>query len=1183
MGRRNRKLIGIFLAGALPLAAGAQTPLTLDEMKSGGGPTEIGGTAAIDIITLRAVGPGAPLRYGNVVPKSERVQLDGQLLSAGQDYAMDYATGVVYLKRSQKAGQRLTVSYRYNPKLDGKQISPLAGISSMKFDLVPGGLKMLMGMGVTERAADGTVLQSNIFGFNNSFKFGGGSVNGLYVYGDRQKSDNQAGLKFDMNGKPGDASTDEGKSQLLLQSMNSKVLGGSVQLDYQDISKNFASFGAVKDAGYDDAAVNRLSAERGLKRFGMALKDMKFGSLGLSNSYRTVSDEKGGITWRSFGLNAGGLKMNLSTQEVDKEFSRFKDIAEADREQLMREAGMSRKNLSGEFAQKVGKLSFNSNSIQDDATGQKINRTEYGLDTSRIKFSLGEQDVASGFNRFPSLMGNEQAMYGREAGVHRQWMSLQAALFGPSLPITMSQSIIGDKSGGFRSQEIGIKASSWSIMHSERSADSGFARMNAMGDAEMDGHIKSIAAMYGPNTPSSAADRASFLAGVGISRSYTRIAAQPFKSWNFSFEQVDLEGRKDGASMTTLMLSGKNAQFNYRRQELGKAFTESALLMGFEKQRLGTISGFERTDMGMNLRFGSKKLDVSRMAANTPGGAANRTTLAYSEKKIDVQVNTREVESGFTNVGQMVDAESGLLSSLVGYREQDAKIKWALLPGLNLDAQLYDAINEQTNQVNRLHQMALDWTPNGTTKVQFYKLDQENHNPLSALFASSIERINVMKSFGRYGVLRYMDEQTSFDKKQTDLTSYHRQYFAYEAKLSDKTSLRTEQTRTEFGNGSSEDVSANTISTTLTKRIGVSVTDLKVDRSGEAKATEQNVAQRNYGFWYDFGGGLLLSYGYARHLIDDNNGTKTSGVSLGQTKDTPTPDKVGTVAPGTIGGVSVAAAYGANEWDANDRTQSFSNINVQSAKPLHFGPLRNFKFNFGLDTAADNAQWLKENRTFGFSTDLGKNSFSYAYKSQMDQSGYRAIDRSYRLQTDPSEKSRLRASVFYKVRTMPWDEQIMIRDFNIAARPLKNLEVAHELKTNPEVFQANALLGSVVQAAQSNKWRVDYKQSGNLTFGGSWEQLINEQNKALSTTGGVNMKLFEKSGSPVTLFYGMESVNQTGGLHRTTQRYSLQFDQRPGPNQVLSLFLGNISYQHSVPDTFRKNNWTMRLDYQFRF
>ncbi|WP_144241260.1 hypothetical protein [Fimbriimonas ginsengisoli] len=1155
-------------------------------MKSGGGgAVEVGGTPAIDIITLRAVGPGAPLRYGNVVPNSERVQLDNERLQAGPDYAMDYATGVVYLKRAQHLGQRLTVSYRYNPKLEGKQ-TPLLGFASggtYKFDLVPGGFKALMGMGIAERSADGSVMQSNVFGFNNAFKFGGGRMNGLFIYGDRTKADNQAGLKFDMNGTPGQASTDEGKSQFMLQNLSSNVLGGTAQFDYQDISKNFTSFGAVKDGGYDDAAVQRFSSERGLKRFGMSLKDMKFGGLDLSQSYRTVSDDKGSVSWRSFGLAQGGLKLTATTQRVDQNFSRFKDIAEADRDQLMREAGMSRQNLSGEFAQKVGKLSFTSNTIQEDAAGNKISRQEYALDVSHVKFNLGQQDVGAGFTRFANLMGPEQAMYGREAGIHRQWMSMETAVCGKNTPLTMSQSILGDKSGGFRSQEVALQSKGWALLHSDLSSDRGFTRMNAMADSEMDNHIKAIAAMYGPNVVSSPNDRAAFLGGVGIRRSYTSLSAQPFKKWNLNFDQLDLKGHEDKGGVTSASLTSPNIQANYRHQELGKKFSESTLLMGFEQQKLGTISGLDRTDFGFNAQFGARHLTYSRMTADTPGGSANRTSMAYVDKKIDVQVNTREVQSGFTNAGQLVDAENAMLQTLVGTRETDAKMKWALLPGLNLDAQICDAVNEQTNQVNRLHQMALDWTPNGTTKLQYFQLEQENHNPLSTMFARTLERLSVSKSFGRYGVFNYREETGTFDKKQTDLTDYRRQYLSYEAKVDDRTSLRTEQTLTDFGNGSKEDVSANTVSTTLTKRLGVSVTDLKVDRSGDSKSTEQNVAHRNYGFWYDFGHGLILSYGYARQLVEDNNGTKTSGVSIGQTKDAPPPDKVGTVAPGTVGDVSIGGAYGANEWDANHRTQSFSNIAVQSAKPLSFGAFKEVKFNFGLDTAADNAQWLRENKLFGFSGKLGANSFSFDYKGQMDQSGYRAIDRSYRLQTDQSDKNWLRATMYYKIRTMPWDEQIMIRDFNIAARPAHNLEIAHELKTNPEVFQANALLGSVVQAAQSNKWRVDYKKSANLTFGGSWEELVNGQNKALSTTSGINLKLFEKSGSPVSLFYGVEQVNQTGGLRRTTQRYSLQFDQRPGPNQLLSLFVGNVSYQHSIPDQFRKENWTMRLDYQFRF
>jgi hypothetical protein len=240
------------------------------------------------------------------------------------------------------------------------------------------------------------------------------------------------------------------------------------------------------------------------------------------------------------------------------------------------------------------------------------------------------------------------------------------------------------------------------------------------------------------------------------------------------------------------------------------------------------------------------------------------------------------------------------------------------------------------------------------------------------------------------------------------------------------------------------------------------------------------------------------------------------------------------------------------------------------------------QFVFGLDTAADQTKWLRENRQFGIGGKLGANTFGFDYKGQMHQSGYRAIDRTYRLQTDPSGKNWFRANVMYKVRTLPWNEQVMIRDYNVTARLTGNTELTHQLQTNPEVFKGDALLGSVTQAAKSSKWKLDLKSSANLTVGAVWEELVNEQAGHLARTGGISLKMFEKGGSPLTLYYGVEQARRPD-FKRTTHRYHMQFDQKAGPNQVLSLFLGNVSYEHSIEDQFKRNNWSMRLDYQLRF
>jgi hypothetical protein len=213
---------------------------------------------------------------------------------------------------------------------------------------------------------------------------------------------------------------------------------------------------------------------------------------------------------------------------------------------------------------------------------------------------------------------------------------------------------------------------------------------------------------------------------------------------------------------------------------------------------------------------------------------------------------------------------------------------------------------------------------------------------------------------------------------------------------------------------------------------------------------------------------------------------------------------------------------------------------------------------------------------------LGSNKLGYQYVSQMHTSGTRGIDRIFRLDSDMSDKRMLTASVFYKVRTLPWNDQIMVRNFNFAVRPAKALELVHRIETNPEIARADVFLGSLPQASRSNKWELNWKRSTAMTVGANWQELVNDQNGATARTAGVSLALFENSGSPLRLFYGLEQAD--GNVLRSTKnRYSVQFDQRAGPNQSLSFFLGNLSYQHRIDNGFDRNNWSMRMNYQLRF
>ena len=101
LNRQRRWIVAALVASAsLPVAA-----QTVETKPTDAAPAiNLGGTPSVDLITLRATSPSSPLRYGNVIVGSERVQLDGRILSSSTDYAMDYESGVVYLKVPQKAG-----------------------------------------------------------------------------------------------------------------------------------------------------------------------------------------------------------------------------------------------------------------------------------------------------------------------------------------------------------------------------------------------------------------------------------------------------------------------------------------------------------------------------------------------------------------------------------------------------------------------------------------------------------------------------------------------------------------------------------------------------------------------------------------------------------------------------------------------------------------------------------------------------------------------------------------------------------------------------------------------------------------------------------------------------------------------------------------------------------------------
>ena len=946
MGRLNKGLIGVLLLSALPIAASAQGPVTIFNPAPGSDrPAEVGGIPAVDFITLGPIGPGAPLRYGNVIINSEVVQFDGITLVPGADYLMDYGVGVIYLKIAQRAGQILTVTYRYKPgPATGPGVSPVATLASENYAITPGALNFFAKVGMTERANDGSVISSNIFGLNDTFKFGpSATLNGLFVVGDHESEVNQGGISMDGTQR-GNSMYHAGSSHLILQDFNSTFLGGTVHGDYQDVSRNMTGINGI--SGADAATLNRLNLERGLTRSGYAIDNVNVGNWQISNSYHDVRDGMGGIFWRSYGLRSGGFGLNYATQDVNSHFSQFQSLSDANRGQLSLESGLRRDSMNGDWVREFGKIAYSSQKITDDSAHSSINRNEWALNSSKLRFDMGSEKVDSGFMRVGSLLGSEQYEYGREVGIKREWLGFQATLLGKELPFSFNQTALSSETGTYRAQDAAVGSKTWSLDHIDRNVGSGFNSISAMSDPELASNVRTIANMYGTGVQPTGNDIAEFLSSPAIDRKYDGFSTDALKGWKVAGNVLNLKGQQDSAQVDSLAASSKNILLSYRKEDIGTRFDEVNNMMDFERLRLGTLQGLHRSDFAASLLEGKTRVDATNMEVATSTGNVERSTVAYDDpNKLNVQLAQRSVSKGFQDSQSLVDPEQMLLSSLVGNNEEDMKVKWNLAPGKSLYTFDEYQYNPTTGMSANTRNTVLDWRLDNTTALNYTDLEQHTNNPTFQIFSSVVSKMSLTKDFGQYGILKVLDEKDEYDGPYQSGLDEHRDYLGYQAKLSPITTFKTEQSYTTYENGTKEELNANTLSTQISKNTGVSLTDTEVNRNGSP-----DESHRNYGFWYDLGNGVKLSYGYAREILPNGTDNSTSqGLTLGKSAAPGQP----ATQPGQVGNLMLGGAYYQNQWDANDRTQTNGNIVATTVKPLTIGPVQDAKFTVNLDTGTD--------------------------------------------------------------------------------------------------------------------------------------------------------------------------------------------------------------------------------------
>lgn len=412
--------MSVAIAIGMPFFAHAQLPLfDLDGVKDVGSPLR--GKAAVDVMPGVKRGLGYPLRYGNVIRGTVAVDISGQSLKEGTDFEVDFASGVLYVKIEVKDSDSIRVRYRHDP--DGKASSGGSALPLLTLNFGrQGSMTMLMGMGGAERFVDGRVMQSQNIGIKNNFLVGNTNISGMYLVSSRSNA-LVAADGASPDGGQVTAGT-EGTDSLIVQKATVALGSGtSFTAEYQRVDQGFAGFDALTSGGVAEETISQLEKEKGIYRMGLGFSGGSPKGLSFTNSFRTIDDGRGKITFHDYGLKSAAFDLYFNSRKIGNSFSRFEDIAETDRAQYQKERGIERTGFGGALRFGQSSLKFDRSSIsQEDHNG--VSKSNLSFDTPWLNAAYSTQEIDALFARAGDLAEGERDQWGKERGFGRKDMSL---------------------------------------------------------------------------------------------------------------------------------------------------------------------------------------------------------------------------------------------------------------------------------------------------------------------------------------------------------------------------------------------------------------------------------------------------------------------------------------------------------------------------------------------------------------------------------------------------------------------------------------------------------------------------------------------------------------------------------------------------------------------------------------
>lgn len=662
-------------------------------------PAEIG-ISASEVLPGTGSRAGYVLGHNNVIPGSEWVFIGAKHGKKNVDYTMDYASGTLYFTEPVRTMDSVRVDYRYSKSassarsITGPGVMPLAFGDALKLNLTYSYRTSAVSNGLS-----GPDILT--YGFNTTTKFGSSSsISGMAFVSSPQAS-NRLSLTNGTPNQKNKAQPQAKKDHMIMQNADLGMGKFRLKLGMQDVGENFSGFQSMRDSNAGPAdVINQLEKEKGLKRMDIAGQM----PVGLDNGVFNfmmgrISDKNDDIYNRMFGFSNNSFAFNYSSREVGKNFSRFKDLKEADRGQYAAEAGMTHNEISMQF--KTGLTAdkkpvwsgMNITELKDPSGGTLVDRS-ISVDVGKVQVDADIRTSSMGFSRMGALTDDKKkelallarrtfnpkaqvsevtardtAQVNYEAGLNRTTAVIDFPIGGPVAGF-MSFSGIDSANGGLNRSALGFKGKWFQMDFDHRSIDPTFKRLVNLQPIEQ--------ASYGNEYGMT---RTTFSGAFNIAGNETNI-----KHTNV----VDEKG--SSLSRQSVYLKNKLITFSANFQDIAPDFNRILDLSDTDRLLMVQDKGFKRADYAVNLRP-MKGLTIDSYMFNSDNVTAGQTRgqsrhkISYKNPKGGPAVNLFQDSYNYVS-------EQGVIANYF-HREFKFDNKFNLLGGLQFNSRSDFNVNQE--------------------------------------------------------------------------------------------------------------------------------------------------------------------------------------------------------------------------------------------------------------------------------------------------------------------------------------------------------------------------------------------------------------------------------------------------------------------------------------------------------